>query len=475
MMIDQRRLHETSIATVYLLEIARVIRYSDPVSVSSNNDTLMSDYHIHGGRPLIGSVQLSGAKNAASKILLASLLTDQRCVISNVPAIGELDIAVDILCSAGAAVQRNDHTVTIDAAAVSGEHVSEQSRRNRLSVLAIGPLLHRSGFARVPTVSGDKIGARPVNFHIAALRAFGATVDEQPDALVVHAKQLTGAAIDLPWPTVGATETVLLTSVLARGITTLTNAAVEPEIRDLIRFLQKMGAQIRFTGDRTLEIQGVESLHGTEHRVIPDRLEAASFAAAALATGGDVKLLGTTQDDCMAFLSAVKALGAGVDIHDDSIHVWRDRPLTAIDIRTDVYPGFATDWQQPLAVALTQAVGESTIHETIYEDRLGYLADLRRMGANLTTQTDCLGAPCRFHSTNAYHAARITGPTPLVATTLIIPDIRAGMAHVIGALSAQGDSVVKQVEILDRGYERLEEKLRALGAEIVRVDEDATA
>ena len=431
----------------------------------------MSDYSITGGRPLSGSVQLSGSKNAASKLLLAALLTSERCEIANVPQIGELDIAIELVRSTGATVSRNGDKVTVQAGPVSGEQVSEQSRRNRLSVLAVGPLLHRAGVARVPMVSGDNIGARPINFHLDALRAFGAVIDESPTELVARADRLIGATIELPWPTVGATETVLLTAVVADGVTNLSNAAVEPEIRDLIRFLQKMGARIRFAGDRELEIEGVDTLHGTTHTVIPDRLEAASFAAVALATGGDVHLLGTTQDDCMAFLSTIEAMGGGVEIHDRAVHVWRKGGLTGTDIRTDVYPGFATDWQQPLAVALTQAEGESTIHETVYENRLGYTADLRRMGATIQTQTDCIGQPCRFAHAGAYHAARINGATPLVGTTVTIPDIRAGMAHVIGALAATGTSTIHNVEILDRGYERLEEKLRALGADIERVED----
>ncbi len=428
----------------------------------------MSRYVITGGQPLRGTVRVSGAKNAASKLLLAALLTPDRCTFTNVPEIGELTIATELARSVGASVVRHADRVAIQAATLTGDHVSEQSRRNRLSVLAIGPLLHRAGAVRVPRASGDKIGARPVNFHIAAFRAFGATVDEQPDAIVATADRLRGTAIHLPWPSVGATETVLLTAVLADGTTTLTNAAVEPEIRDLIRFLQKMGARIRFSGDRSLEIDGVASLQGAEHQVIPDRLEAASFMAAALATGGDVQIQGTTQDDCMAFLSVVEAMGGGVEIRDDSIRVWRSGELTATDVRTDVYPGFATDWQQPLCVVSTQAVGQSTIHETIYENRLGYTSDLKKMGATIHTQTDCVGEPCRFYKTGAYHAARISGPSQLTGTAVTIPDIRAGMAHVIGALTAQGESLVSGVEILDRGYERLEEKLRALGAQIER-------
>jgi UDP-N-acetylglucosamine 1-carboxyvinyltransferase len=430
----------------------------------------MSYYRIEGGRPLSGSVRLHGAKNAASKLIIASLLTDEPCRFSNVPPIGEISLALDLVRSVGATAHQSGETVELTASTVHGTSGSQLSRRNRLPILAIGPLLHRTGRARVPQLGGDRIGPRPVNYHLEALRAFGATISELPDAFVAEATRLHGAKITLPYPSVSATESVLLTAVLAEGETQLQNAAVEPEVQELLAVLQRMGARVQLVADRTIAVTGVERLGGTTHTVMPDRLEAASYAAAALATGGRVELLGARQADLASYLTFLQAIGAGVTITDGAITVERVAPLRAGSVTTGVFPGFATDWQQPIVVGLTQADGLSTVHETVYEDRLGYADDLNRMGASIVVGTDCQGHPCRLADRDVRHSATITGPSPLHATTLTIPDIRAGMAHVVAALAAPGESRIESVEILDRGYAELAETLRSLGATIVRQD-----
>jgi len=431
----------------------------------------MTTLRIHGGKPLAGQVAIGGAKNAASKLILASLLTSEPCSLTNVPQIGETEIALELVRATGATATQQLDVVTIDASTLNQSTVSELSRKNRLPILAIAPLLHRTGSAHVPRLGGDKIGARPVDFHVTALEAFGATIQTEADAFVATADRLHGAKVTLPFPSVGATETVLFAAVLADGETVLENAAIEPEIIDLIDFLKAMGADITQTGERSFTIVGVDSLHGAEHKVIPDRLEAASYLAAAVATNGDVTVTGVDPEHLAPFLTVLSAIGCQVEVGTNTVRATRGSSLVGTSVRTDVYPGFATDWQQPLCVVLTQATGESVIHETVYEDRVGYTSDLRRMGASIRTTTDCYQEPCRLHDKGAYHTAFITGPTELHGANVTIPDIRAGMAHVIGALTATGESVLSQVDILDRGYQQLEEKLTALGADITRTDE----
>jgi UDP-N-acetylglucosamine 1-carboxyvinyltransferase len=277
-----------------------------------------------------------------------------------------------------------------------------------------------------------------------------------------------GARIDLKFPSVGATENALLAGVLARGTTTITNAALEPEVVDLIKLLQKMGAIIGLGSGRTIVIEGVTSLHGARHRILPDRNEAVSFGVLGVASGGSVRVAGAVQGHLMTFLNTIRKAGGRYDVEDGGI-VFSGGALKAVEVETDAHPGFMTDWQQPLSVLLTQANGTSVIHETIYEDRFGYVDDLNAMGANIETFSKCLGElPCRFQGMGFRHSAVIHGPTPLTGTTMRVRDLRSGMAHVIAALVAHGTSVIEGVEEIDRGYERLDERLRALGAVISR-------
>ena len=430
----------------------------------------MESFLITGGKPLKGEVELSGTKNSASKLLLASLLTDEEVVVANAPKQNETAITQEILETVGASVSWDDHVVTTRTGSITSTEVTKLSRKNRLSVLAIAPLLHLAGEATVPIVGGDKIGPRPVNFHTDALEQMGAKFESRGDAY--HATvdgRLRGALIELPYPSVGATETCLFAGVLAEGRTVIRNAAVEPEIFELVKMLQKMGAIVEVRANRVIEIVGVEKLHGCQVQVIPDALEAASYACAALATRGEVFVRGAQHEYMITFLNAVRRLGGVYEVRDDGILFQSNGEYHSIDVETDTYPGFRTDWMQPFVVLLTQVTGVSRVHETVYEDRLGFTETLNSMGANVERSYKCLGElPCRFKDKNHKHSAIVSGATKLSATDIVVPDIRAGLALVLAALVAEGTSTLTGIEHLDRGYERLEEKLRGIGADIIR-------
>lgn len=431
----------------------------------------MSTLHVTGGRPLKGKVTLNGAKNAASKLMLASLLTDDAVTVRNVPRQQETDITAEIITAVGGTVAWKDaHRAVIQVPKITATSVVGLSRRNRLSILALAPLLHRDGEAYVPKVGGDKIGPRPVDFHLDLLQKMGAQIEETAEGYRASVKgRLAGTLVELPYPSVGATETALFAGVLAKGRTVIRNAAGEPEVKQLVMMLQKMGAIIQINSGRTIEIIGVERLNGCEMEVIPDRLEAASFACMALGTGGDIFVHGTVHEHMLTFLNAVRRIGGNFEVKDDGIRFWASGPLRGIELETDTHPGFATDWQQPFVAVLTQATGTSIIHETVYEDRFGYTEALNAMGADITLSTNCLGeVPCRFRGRNNRHAAVINGPRTLTAADVQIPDIRAGLSFVVAALMAKGTSKLSGVEHLDRGYERLEEKLVSIGADIRR-------
>lgn len=431
----------------------------------------MALLRIEGGRPLSGTVEIAGAKNSASKLILASLLTDQPVLLKNLPRQQETDIAREIVETLGASFAWvGDHAAEIRTAKIAKTSVVGLSRKNRLSILTLAPLLHRAGEAYVPKVGGDKIGPRPVNFHLDILRAMGAEVEETADGYRATVKgKLKGALISLPYPSVGATETALLAGVLAEGRTVIRNAAGEPEVKQLCMLLQMMGAKVQIDSGRTIEIIGVEKLNGATATVIPDRLEAASYACMALGTGGDIFVKGARQDQLITFLNAVRRIGGEFEVKEDGIRFRGKKPFTAIELETDTHPGFATDWQQPFVVVLTQATGTSVVHETVYEERFGYTETLKKMGADIALSTNCLGEiACRFRGANFKHSAVINGPSKLKAAEIVIPDIRAGLAFVVAALVAEGTSTLTGLEHLDRGYERLEEKLLSIGAKISR-------
>ena len=424
---------------------------------------------IRGGRPLSGRVRVAGAKNAASKIMIASLLTEDEVILDNCPQIEELTITAEICAAVGAHVRREGTRTVLQTSHITSTKVAKMTRANRISILAIAPLLHRSGEAEVPRVGGDAIGPRPVNYHMAALEEMGAIVEVTETSYKAHVPKsgLHGTTVVLPYPSIGATETVILAGVLAKGRTRIENAAVEPEITDLVKFLQQMGAIIEFGAGRTITIDGVKRLHGVTYEIMPDRLEAASFANLAMATGGEIVVEGARQSEMVTFLNTVRRMGGDFEVSPEGIRFRQGQAgLVGIELETDTYPGFATDWQQPTVVSLTQAKGISVMHETVYEDRFGYTDDLNRMGAQIGVFPKCLGElPCRFRNRSERHSAVIMGPTPLHAAKVEIPDIRAGMAQVIAALVADGESTLTGVHHLERGYERLWDKLEGLGAD----------
>jgi len=443
---------------------------------------------VHGNTPLRGQIRVRGAKNLVSKAMVAALLGDEPSRLYDVPRIRDVEVVRGLLELHGVKVTDGDEDgeLILDPANVesaSTDKINVHAGSSRVPILFCGPLLHRLGHAFIPDLGGCHIGPRPIDFHMQALREFGAVVEKTPEGLHLTAPNgLHGSKIKLPYPSVGATEQVLLTAVMAEGVTELRNAAVEPEIIDLICVLQKMGAIIKVHTDRVIEIQGVSRLGGYTHHPIPDRIEAASWAAAALATGGDVEVIGARQVDMMTFLNVFRAVGGEYEVIDArpprngdpgreaSIRFWHPGgELRAVALETDVHPGFMTDWQQPMVVALTQARGLSIVHETVYEQRLGYTEALNAMGATIQVYRECLGGtPCRFGRRNFKHSAVIAGPSKLHGGDLVIPDLRAGFSHLIAALAAEGTSRVHGVNLIKRGYEDFEAKLTALGAHIER-------
>ncbi len=429
-------------------------------------------FFIKGGRPLSGEIEIRGSKNAASKLMIASLLTREPCVIENIPFSSEIDITRELCEHIGSEVAiSEDHTARMVTPEIRTSVVPELSRKNRIPILAFGPLLHRKGFAEIPVLGGCYLGHRPINFHIEALSRMGVRIERREGSYYGEADRIVGNAIDFPYPSVGATENVLLTAVLAQGVTHIGNAAMEPEILNLIEMLNAMGADIALDQEaRTIRVEGVSKLKGVRVRVIPDRNEIVSFATAALATDGNIYIRGVEHASLDTFLSAVRAIGGEAVARSDGIEFFGKRPYRPTIIETGPHPGFMTDWQQPFCILLTQAMGESIIHETVYEDRFAYTKDLKRMGADIEVSDECLGAgSCRFHGATFNHSARVRGQSLLRGAAITMTDLRAGMAHMIAALSAQGESLISGIDHVDRGYEKIDERLRSLGADIRRI------
>jgi UDP-N-acetylglucosamine 1-carboxyvinyltransferase len=428
---------------------------------------------VNGGSPLVGDLEVRGAKNLVSKAMVAALLAEGPCRLRNVPEISDVKIVSGLLELHGVKIDSTDRDgeLLLDPTNVEQAHVADidaHAGSSRVPVLLCGPLLHRLGEAFIPDLGGCRIGERPINYHLDVLRQFGADVQKRPEGLRLTAPDgLKGTRIQLPYPSVGATEQVLLTAVRAQGVTELRNAAVEPEILDLIAVLQKMGAIISVETDRVIKIEGVDRLGGYDHRAIPDRIEAGSWACAALATRGDIYVRGAQQLAMMPFLTVFRKIGGDFDIDDEGIRFWHaGGTLNSLVLETDVHPGFMTDWQQPLVVALTQTTGLSIVHETVYENRLGFTEALGEMGAVVQLYRECLGgSPCRFGRANFRHSAVISGPTPLRGAEITVPDLRGGFSYLIAALAAEGQSKVHGIGLIYRGYERFSEKLDALGAD----------
>lgn len=428
---------------------------------------------IKGQRRLSGGkVSIAGSSNQVTKCIIAALLTDEPVIIKGAPDVDERKIVEDLFRSLGGEVEvLAPDTIRLNARHVGNFHMpEEQCRRNRISILCAGPLLHRFGEVEFyGTLGGDRIGKRPVNFHIAGLEAMGAEVEICGHEYRLVAKEgLSGAHIVLPFPSVMTTENLLLAATKAKGRTIIENAAIEPEIIELVKMLQKMGADITLNSNRTFVIHGVDKLRGCELRCMVDRNQAASFAVAALATGGDVLLENVTHDPVYSFINFIQRMGATFRINSDGLYIKAPPCLKGTHIEVDVHPGFMTDWQQPFMVLFTQAAGISLLHETVFEERLGYVDYLNVMGANITVTDKCLGeVSCRFKSKNFVHAAIIQGPTPLFAKSFDLPtDIRAGKCLVVAGLVAEGVTRLGNIHELQRKYDNLVPKLQEMGADI---------
>ena len=440
-------------------------------SINGSSQT-NSKFLINGGQPLHGKVRVSGAKNAASKLFVASLLTDEKCVFHNSPhKISDLIITKKICGLLGTQFESDGDIRTAHTPEITSTHIPfEYGNLTRAAILLAGPLLLRAGEAKIPIPGGCKIGARPVNFHISALEKLGCNVQIDGDYYILKTDGLRGTNIHLDYPSVGATENIIIASTLAKGRTIISNAAVEPEIIDLIKFLQKMGAIIEISTDRKITVEGVDRLAGATHSVIPDRIVAASFAVAGLASKGDIFVEDARQDDLITFLNSVRRIGGKYEVEDNGIRFYYDGELKSIALETDVHPGFMTDWQQPFVILMTQATGISIIHETVYEERFGYVKELNKMGAEIELYDRCLGSlPCRFINSHYYHSAVVKGPVQLHGAEIEIPDLRAGFSYLIAGVIAKGESIVHGSIYIDRGYEEIDLKLKELGADIKRI------
>ncbi|MFI0374407.1 UDP-N-acetylglucosamine 1-carboxyvinyltransferase [Actinomadura sp. 1N219] len=422
-------------------------------------------WQIEPSGPLRGDVTVRGAKNAVSKHMVAAMLADGPSTIGNAPDVGEVGITAGMLEHVGMAVERSGGDVAVVPGPVSDPSVGKAfTGLNRIPILMLGPLLHRAGEAFVPLVGGDPIGRRPVDFHVEALRAFGAEVRIEPDGIHARASRLVGTRIELPYPSVGATETVLLAAVRAEGKTVIRNAATEPEIIELALFLQRMGARISFAPDRRIVVEGVERLTGAQTRLAGDRIEAFSYLVAGLVTRGEVRVHGCPQDRLVTAITTLTRMGAKFEITDEWIMASAPDGLSPAAVQTDTHPGFATDWQTPLMVLFTQADGMSVLHETVYENRLAYVPALQSMGAEIEVYDTCLGGPaCRYHDTAALHSAVVRGVSKLRGGDVTMPDIRAGFSAVLAAAVAEGPSTLRGVHHIERGYHRPVEQFRALG------------
>ncbi len=419
----------------------------------------MDKITIQGGHRLTGKIRASGSKNSAVVIMAASLLVDGVVTLHNVPRITDTQTMVDILNSLGAKakwVGAND--VEIDSSTVLWlEAPYELVRKMRASFHVLGPLVTRFGKARVPAPGGCNIGARPVNFHIDGLKQLGATIHLEHGIFTAEAGRLKGASLYFDIQSPGASEHLMTAAALAEGTTTIENAAIEPEVVDLAKFLNTMGANIVGHGTTTITIHGVDRMHGGEYTVIPDRIEAGTFAIATAITMGDVLIEDVQLEHLRPCINKLKEAGITVRELTDAIHVIADAPAKGTDIKTMPYPGFPTDLQQPFASLLSVGEGASVIKETIYESRFGYVNELNRMGADIRSED---------------RTTIITGVERLTGTNVAATDLRAGAALLCAGLVAEGETVIENIEHIDRGYENVVERLRSLGAKIWRDSEE---
>ena len=419
----------------------------------------MDSLLIKGGVPLHGEVTISGAKNAVLPLMAATLLTAEKCVIRHVPDLSDVQFMAQILASLGATVDVQGDTVTVRAAKIKPFGDYELIRKMRGSICILGPLLGRLHHARVSLPGGCVIGTRPIDLHLKGMAALGAQLTIEGGYVDATAKRLIGSDVFLggrAGPTVLGTANVMMAAVLADGVTTIESAACEPEVVDLAYFLSKMGAKILGAGSPTITITGVEALHGAEHEVIPDRIEAATFAIAAAVTNGEVTLHGARPDHMSAVLDKLKDAGVSIDRKGLTLTVRRNGSLKPVDVTTQPYAGFPTDVQAQMMVLMAVTPGLSIISERIFESRFMHVSELARLGAEISIEGP---------------SAIVKGGRPLSGAPVMASDLRASAALVIAGLAARGATQVNRIYHLDRGYEKIDQKLRGLGARIQRVQE----
>jgi UDP-N-acetylglucosamine 1-carboxyvinyltransferase len=415
----------------------------------------MDKLRIKGGARLHGQVPISGAKNSALPAMAASLLTADDVILENIPLVNDIFTTRRLLRELGVAVEFDGHSARLRAEKIlSHEAPYDLVKTMRASVLALGPLLARTGHARVSLPGGCAIGARPINFHITGFEKLGATVHTAHGYIEASAEQLHGAEIVFDKISVTGTENLMMAAVLAKGQTVLHNAACEPEVTDLSEMLIGMGAKIRGAGSSTIDIEGVSELKGTTHRVIPDRIEAGTFLIAGAITNGEIEIVGSNPAHIGSVIEKLREAGVRIEVAGPRMLVSSNVDLRATEVVTKEYPGFATDMQAQYMALMTQAVGTSVITENIFENRFMHASELMRMGANI-----------RIDGSRAI----VTGKTALSGASVIASDLRASASLVLAGLVADGLTVVDRVYHLDRGYEKIEEKLRVVGAHIERV------
>ena len=409
---------------------------------------------IHGGNRLKGDVQVSGAKNAALPILFATLLAPGKHRLENVPALRDIETTAKLLSIVGAKVTRDGDVFEVDATDIrSDEAPYDLVRTMRASVLVLGPLVARIGHARVSLPGGCAIGARPINLHLKGLEALGARIDLDHGYVEAHADRLQGAHISLDMPTVGGTENLLMAATLAKGTTVIENAAREPEIIDLANALMSMGAQIKGAGSDTITIEGVDELQPMNYRVMADRIEAGTYMVAAAMTRGDVLVKGIDASPLEAFLSKLRETGTLVEETADGIRIIGPEVIKSVDIKTQPHPGFPTDMQAQFMALMALGDGTSVISETVFENRFMHVCELQRLGAEIVIDG---------------HVATVKGVAELCGAPVMATDLRASASLVLAGLASENTTEVSRIYHLDRGYERLEEKLKGLGADINR-------
>ncbi len=415
----------------------------------------MDRLKICGGKPLQGDVLISGAKNAALPELCAALLTKEPLTLHRCPRLNDVRTMETLLQQMGVSVERNDGAITLCAQNIDWPLAPyELVKTMRASILTLGPLLARCGEARVSMPGGCAIGLRPVDQHIKGLQAMGAEIDLEHGYIAAQATRLKGTSFTFDMPSVTGTENLLMAATLADGVTTLHNAAREPEIADLAHCLTAMGARIQDAGTSTITIEGVDELHGAEHSVMPDRIESGTFLVAAAATRGEITLHQTDASSLTSVLDLLRHIGLNINIDQDMITIRRNGRFQAFNITTEPYPGFPTDMQAQMMALAACADGVSTLTETIFESRMMHVQELKRLGANIDVDGN---------------TARVTGVPHLSGATVMATDLRASASLVIAGLMANGETTIDRIYHLDRGYEAIEQKLSALGAEIERV------